>query len=51
MLDMPIVRCPRCGLRQYAPATYTCRAECVRCDAPLQPAKVATAPIYRRPER
>jgi hypothetical protein len=33
---VPIVRCPRCALRQYAPASYTRRSECVECQTPLR---------------
>lgn len=50
-----IVRCPRCGLRQYAPALYATRAECVECQTPLQTSRAAGRPRFlpfdRRIER
>ncbi|MEA2381522.1 MAG: hypothetical protein QOH72_1493 [Solirubrobacteraceae bacterium] len=52
---MPIVTCPRCGLSQYAPASYTTRAECVVCQEPLRtpraPERPRFLPFDRRIER
>jgi DNA-directed RNA polymerase subunit RPC12/RpoP len=28
---MPVIRCPYCRLRQYAPATHASLAECASC--------------------
>ena len=42
---MPMIRCPHCELRQYAPVTHSTRAECVRCAHPLAPTRpVPTTP-------
>jgi lipase len=41
---VPMVKCPRCGLRQYAPTPYAGRAQCVECEAPLLPSKVVGRP-------
>jgi hypothetical protein len=52
---MPIVTCPCCRLSQYAPASYTTRAECVVCQEPLQTSRVTARPRFlpfdRRIER
>ena len=32
---MPLVDCPRCGIRQYAAIAYVAQPRCVACDAPL----------------
>jgi uncharacterized paraquat-inducible protein A len=32
---VPMIRCPHCELRQYAPVAHSTRAECVRCARPL----------------
>jgi hypothetical protein len=38
---VPMVRCPRCRLPQYAATAYASRAACVRCDTPLQTPRAA----------
>ena len=52
---MPIVTCPCCKLRQYAPASYTTRAECVVCQEPLKTSRATGSPRFlpfdRRIER
>jgi hypothetical protein len=52
---MPIVRCPVCGVRQYAAAPYASRAECVVCQTPLETSRAAARPRFlpfdRRIER
>ena len=52
---MPIVTCPCCALRQYAPASYTTRAECVACQEPLHTSRATGRPRFlpfdRRIER
>ena len=32
---MPMIRCPQCELRQYAPATHATPPECVGCGRTL----------------
>jgi sarcosine oxidase delta subunit len=32
---MPMVRCPYCALRQYAPTTHTTPTECAGCGRPF----------------
>src|SRR3954470_15648523 len=41
---VPMLTCPRCGIRQYTAASYVTDAQCVACDAPLARAKVLQAP-------
>jgi hypothetical protein len=41
---MPMIRCPRCKLRQYAPAMHTTPAECVGCGRPLTVESAALIP-------
>jgi transposase-like protein len=33
---MPMIRCPYCALRQYAPATHATRPECAGCGRPFE---------------
>jgi hypothetical protein len=52
---MPIVRCPGCGVRQYAAATYASLAACVECQTPLPTTRATGRPRFlpfdRRIER
>ncbi|MEA2282663.1 MAG: hypothetical protein QOK21_3270 [Solirubrobacteraceae bacterium] len=38
---MPMIRCPYCQLRQYAPATYATRPECAECGRPFEVRRAA----------
>jgi DNA-directed RNA polymerase subunit RPC12/RpoP len=35
ILEMPMIRCPHCKLRQYAPATHATIPECAGCGRPF----------------
>jgi hypothetical protein len=52
---VPIVKCLCCGLSQYAPASYTNRAECVVCQTLLATSRATGRPRFlpfdRRIER
>jgi hypothetical protein len=49
MLRMPMARCSRCALRQYAPTPYITKARCAVCDAPLVLSRVgSTRPSSER---
>jgi DNA-directed RNA polymerase subunit RPC12/RpoP len=32
---VPMIRCPHCNLRQYAPATHATLSECAACGRPF----------------
>jgi sarcosine oxidase delta subunit len=38
---MPMIRCPYCELRQYAPATHATRPECGGCGRPFEVGRAA----------
>jgi hypothetical protein len=38
---MPMIRCPHCQLRQYAPATHATLSSCVGCGRPFAVESVA----------
>ena len=49
---MPMIRCPHCHLRQYAPATHATLPECVRCGRELAVRRAALiAPVIAAAER
>jgi hypothetical protein len=39
---MPMVDCPRCGVRQYAAVSYVRKPRCIGCEAPLGNVTVAS---------